>query len=56
MVADAMSKLAISSTTDLKRSVMIEILRERTIGTAKTEVNTISPWKECYDEIMAYTN
>ena len=51
MAADALSKLASSSTTDIKHSFMIEILPERSINTAQPTVNTISQGKEWYDKI-----
>lgn len=54
MEADAFSKLASSSTIDLKHSVMIEILSERGIDTTNPKVNTFSQGQEWYDEILTY--
>lgn len=54
MEADAFSKLASSSTIDLKHSVMIEILSERGIDTTNPKVNTFKQGQKWYDEILTY--
>ena len=54
MAADTISKLASSSTSNMKRSVMIEILPEKSIDTAQLAVNTISHGKQWYDNFTAY--
>lgn len=54
MDADAFSKLGSSSTTDLKHSMMIDKLPERSKDTAHPQVYTISHEKEWYDEMTAY--
>ena len=54
MAADALSKLASSSVSDKKRSVMVETLRERSIDTPILDVNTIGQSLEWYDDIVAY--
>ncbi|XP_048491398.1 uncharacterized protein LOC125492724 [Beta vulgaris subsp. vulgaris] len=54
MAADALSKLASSSVSDKKRSVMVEIVRERSIDTPALDVNTIDQSPEWYDVIVAY--
>lgn len=42
MAADALSKMASSSMSDMKRNVMVEVLLERSINTNPPAVNTIS--------------
>ncbi|XP_048494495.1 uncharacterized protein LOC125494754 [Beta vulgaris subsp. vulgaris] len=54
MASDALSKLTSSSISDQKRSVMVEILKERSVGTATETVNTITSEPEWYDGIKAY--
>lgn len=54
MAADALYKLASSSTFDMKHSVMIEILLERSIDPAQRTVNAINQRKEWYDNIISY--
>lgn len=54
MAADALSKLASSSISNMKRSVMVEILPERSVDTSQPAVNTIRQRKEWYDDIIAY--
>ncbi|XP_048493061.1 uncharacterized protein LOC125493630 [Beta vulgaris subsp. vulgaris] len=54
MAADALSKLASSSVSDKKRSVMVETYGERSIDTPTLAVNTIGQSPEWYDDIVAY--
>ena len=54
MAADALSKLASSSVSDKKRSVMVETLGEWSIDTPSTTVHTIGQSPEWYNDILAY--
>lgn len=54
MAAGALLKLASSSVSDKKRSVMVEILGERSIDTPTLDVNAIGQSPEWYDDIVAY--
>lgn len=54
MAANALSKLARSSTSDMKRSVMVETLTERSVDTSLSVVHTVMHGREWYDNILAY--
>ncbi|XP_019108269.1 uncharacterized protein LOC109136546 [Beta vulgaris subsp. vulgaris] len=54
IAADALSKLTSSSTSDKKRSVMVETLAERSIDNLPPTINTISQSTKWYDDILAY--
>ncbi|XP_021751559.1 uncharacterized protein LOC110717215 [Chenopodium quinoa] len=52
--ADALEKLASSSSNDLERTVMVEILYCKSIEATHVEVNYIDRGREWYDNILAY--
>ena len=54
MAFDTLSKLASSSSSNKKRSAMVETLAERSIDNPPPTINTVSPSAEWYDDILAY--
>ncbi|XP_021718012.1 uncharacterized protein LOC110685793 [Chenopodium quinoa] len=52
--ADALAKLASSSFNDLERTVMVEILKQKSIDEALVEVNCIDNDRQWYDDLLAY--
>ncbi|XP_021853697.2 uncharacterized protein [Spinacia oleracea] len=53
-MADTLAKLASSKAVDLKRSVMIEVLKRRSTEGKGKEIMVIADGKEWYDDMWAY--
>ena len=52
--ADALAKLASSSFNDLERTVMVEVLKQRSIDEMSAEVLCVDLRNQWYDKILAY--
>ncbi|XP_021757954.1 uncharacterized protein LOC110722990 [Chenopodium quinoa] len=52
--ADALARLASSSFDDLERTVMVEVLKQRSIDEMSAEVLCIDVGNQWYDKILAY--
>ncbi|XP_021723328.1 uncharacterized protein LOC110690721 [Chenopodium quinoa] len=52
--ADALARLASSSFNDLERTIMVEVLKQRSIDEMSAKVSCIDVGNQWYDKILAY--